>query len=866
MTEFIVVMRKSATPEQYQGVVGAIVAQGGRVMMRFPPGLIFATGEAELLRALRDEQGVRQVTSEAITNPERLALDEAGALALQAWNLRMSDEYKATKAARPDEGAPWDHYQAAPPGGDVIPLEDAGAPLAMSEQTAKAAPVNTSRYMIGTVAVGVIIVDGPAGSTAAFTAAERTTVVAEVQEGTTHLIDLSPAGANLNFIFDVHTVTLALAPAAVANEVQWRDPAMAALGYAAGSAGMYDYLHDLRTHTWTTMCPGPDWAYVAFFTKYAAPWFAYASLGGPRLVMQYSNDGWGPSQIDRVFAHESGHIFGAADEYASSGCSLGGAWGYLGVANNNCANGNPASIDCLMKANTYNMCQWSAGQLGWRDSDADGVPDPIDLAPGTYATDVGINPGAPFYNNADLWVRNANDGEATQVHQNPRSNQDNFIYAKVRNFGGVTAEVVRTRFYIANFTGTEFVFPADYTNLINAPDTPCPTVFSLTPGASAISHVRLRQAQIPPSTWHPCLLVHVSTAQEGPVPAGSHVWDSNNLAQKNMVIDYIAPSQTLVLPIVLQNITSLNPFFELRRIEMPAAAKLQLQFQNRMLRPQIIRQPVIVERPIAVLPIQPRLITGLVPRAGETAEPGQCGVISLKLLNDADVELYLDGELQDLGFHLAAGSVISERPAPAPVPVAEVEEEAAPVTERDGRLFFPIPTTAVTRFKLPVAKGAREVAGISLTAPANANVGDTYTFELVQYNDDGKPVGGITFQINVVSRIFTLRELDERIGVLRKVGLDLGNERFGDLADAAQELMALHSAVHGGAAADATSARSGFSALLKDVAKPEVWGYSMGALTAAAAALDANPSFAADLDALTLLLYHAQERLLTDLL
>jgi len=865
MSEFIVLMKKSAHPEQYQAVVGAIMAQDGRVMMRFPPYLIFATGEDALLRALRDEPGVRQVTSAAIANPERLGLDEAGALALEAWNLRMSDEYQASKAARPDEGAPWDYYQPAP-GGDVIPLEDAGAPLAMSEQTAKAAPVNTSRYMIGAVAVGVIIVDGPAGSTAAFTAAERTTVVAEVQEGTTHLIDLSPAGANLNFVFDVHTVTLALAPAAVANEAQWRDPAMATLGYAAGSAGMYDYLHDLRTHTWPAMCPGPDWAYVAFFTKYAAPWFAYAALGGPRVVMQYSNDGWGPNQIDRVFAHETGHIFGAADEYASSGCTLGGAWGYLGVANNNCANGNPASIDCLMKANTYNMCQWSAGQLGWRDSDADGVPDPIDLAPGTYATDVGINPGAPFYNNADLWVRNANDGEATQVHQSPKSNQDNFIYAKVRNFGAVSAEVVRTRFYIANFTGTEFVFPTDYTNLITANDTPCPTVFSLTPGASAISHVRLRQAQIPPSTWHPCLLVHVSTAQEAPVPAGSHVWDTNNLAQKNMVIDYIAPSQTLVLPIVLQNVTSLQPNFEIRRIEMPATAKVSLQFKNRLLRPRIIAQPVVVERPIAVPPIEPRLITGLLPRADEATAPGEGGVISLKLLNDTDVELYLDGELQDLGFHLAAGSVISERPAPAPLPVAEVQEEAAPVTERAGRLFMPLPTAKVTRFTLPVAKGTREVAGISITAPANANVGDTYTFELVQFNDEGQPVGGITFQINVVSRIFTLRELLTRVEVLRRVGLDLGNGDFGALADAAQELMELHAAVHGGAAADATAARSGLSALLRQVARPEVWGYPVGALGEAAAALETNPSFAGDLDALTLLLYQAQERLLVDLL
>ena len=57
----------------------------------------------------------------------------------------------------------------------------------------------------------------------------------------------------------------------------------------------------------------------ALFTKYPTAHFAYALK--PKLVMQYSNDGWGPDNIDRVFTHESGHIFGCPDEYASSGCN-----------------------------------------------------------------------------------------------------------------------------------------------------------------------------------------------------------------------------------------------------------------------------------------------------------------------------------------------------------------------------------------------------------------------------------------------------------------------------------------------------------------------------------------------------------------
>ena len=36
--------------------------------------------------------------------------------------------------------------------------------------------------------------------------------------------------------------------------------------------------------------------------------------------MQYSNDGWGPDNLDKVFAHEIGHAFNARDEYTNCNC------------------------------------------------------------------------------------------------------------------------------------------------------------------------------------------------------------------------------------------------------------------------------------------------------------------------------------------------------------------------------------------------------------------------------------------------------------------------------------------------------------------------------------------------------------------
>jgi hypothetical protein len=311
-------------------------------------------------------------------------------LGYSAFMLRESDEYQAAKANRPRDGESWD---ASPEtqGGCTLPIADEDAARAMATGLAEAP---TSQRLTGSIAIGIIIVEGP-NANLKFSAAERTKIVAEVQNGLSWLATQSPEG--LVFKYDIKIVTLNVQPGpntltAGQKEALWRDPAMQQLGFATGLGGVTAYVNKIRTDLGTT------WTYCAFFTKYPIYHFAYASIGGPRLVMDYANDGWGPDNIDRVFAHESGHIFGAPDEYSSSGCDCGGSWGFYSKPNANCANCAPGGgVDCLMKGNTWNMCVNTPYHLG------------LPLVQQTY-TGVWRQGTDPYY----LWVNASWNGFVTK--------------------------------------------------------------------------------------------------------------------------------------------------------------------------------------------------------------------------------------------------------------------------------------------------------------------------------------------------------------------------------------------------------------------------------------------------------------------
>lgn len=275
--------------------------------------------------------------------------------------------------------------------GDLLIAPD--IPMEIQNSSGSSAPgiYNTSEYMIGSVAVGIIFPEST-GSAENWSAARRDAVIAEIQAGLNWWAQqASASGVQLSFVYEIqYPVSTTYEPISLSSsdEELWITQVMNNMGYTGTSrfTQTRNYINTLRTQK------GANWAFAIFVVdslndtdgKFSNGSFAYAYLGGPYMVMTYDNNGWGTNRMDQVTAHEVGHIFRAGDNYSgSSGCTnTTDLYGYLGIPNSNCEYNNPgAQTNVLMNNNSLNLHWTTAQQVGWRDSDSDGRMDPVDTTP-----------------------------------------------------------------------------------------------------------------------------------------------------------------------------------------------------------------------------------------------------------------------------------------------------------------------------------------------------------------------------------------------------------------------------------------------------------------------------------------------------
>ncbi|HKO96835.1 MAG TPA: hypothetical protein VJU86_07585 [Pyrinomonadaceae bacterium] len=180
-----------------------------------------------------------------------------------------------------------------------------------------------------------------------------------------------------------------------------------------------------------------------------------------------------------------------------------------------------------------------------------------------------------FWDSPDLWIRNDDDGGMS--HQSPEYGQDNWFHARVRNKAAAgEAEHFVITFHSKGFAGTQFVYPADFLPCIAAK-----AEFDLGPGEVRIVKARWPRALVPPEGTHTCLLASLITREDHP-GASRHVWEDNNLGQKNLTVVDMLPDMFMIVPIVIGNwLTDFDSRFQLEVWEQKKAPTLDLSLIHR---------------------------------------------------------------------------------------------------------------------------------------------------------------------------------------------------------------------------------------------------------------------------------------------
>lgn len=260
------------------------------------------------------------------------------------------------------------------------------------------------RPMVGHLLAFVVFVDGPPGSSAAFTGDEQTRLLRECFMGAGLLrrlgeqwgrADASPFHPPCGFTVLSRSVrlprdpdALAFAPSTFAErDALWMTEAYLELGFFRGSLDERNAVLRKGLNARAFLGIGVADSFPVFITKYPSFHPAFVTRGAVVLnVPMLQSDSGLRNNLDGVVAHEIGHIFDAHDEYGH--CKNTDEHGFFDSPNENCVvesrpHPTPRTA-CLMDVNEHVICPATAEAWGWVDRDHDaladlGVPATIEL-------------------------------------------------------------------------------------------------------------------------------------------------------------------------------------------------------------------------------------------------------------------------------------------------------------------------------------------------------------------------------------------------------------------------------------------------------------------------------------------------------
>lgn len=271
------------------------------------------------------------------------------------------------------------------------PREDALTPPPPPPSLDATGSRGPSQYMAGHVAVQVILPESSAGAES-WSQGQIDQIRDQIQAALDWWVERLPE-AHLHFTLRLQVAPTAYEPIdyGLASEGLWIGDVLRRLGFSGSSYFDQVYAADnaLRASV------GSDWATTIFVVNsenntgstFPDGRFAYAYINGPFMVLTSDVGAYGASRMAPVVAHELGHIFGALDQYATALVSCSQTSGYLNVPTtnsqyNNCGTHVPSiMIETLGAFSRGEIDPAALAQLGYRDSDGDGLIDPLDTTP-----------------------------------------------------------------------------------------------------------------------------------------------------------------------------------------------------------------------------------------------------------------------------------------------------------------------------------------------------------------------------------------------------------------------------------------------------------------------------------------------------
>lgn len=414
--------------ESFHETVALVRNHGGEVPQAYPPNAFVALLNPSVEWALSEHPSVYMI-ERGVVDPAVVApLDRKAVTAARIWNTVFREVPDPLAAGAPLGPVP----EQDGPDFVLPPPEETGV------QGAPRAPTSTqtSEFMAGNVVYSVVFVESSSGTGNCSPADPQTenwittptdTVLSEISAGLTFWTSRANSPKPLTFMLDNRGIRFTSCEPinrSSSDQGLWVADALTAMGFPATPGNYFDVSRSFADSRRTAL--GGDWGFVIFVVNslndtdgsFSNGAFAYAYLNGPFMVLTYDNDGWGISRMDRVALHETGHIFGALDEYASSGCFTSDSSGYLNVSNASCNNGGITSDISVMGEGSEldnpaaDVSTSAREALGWRNPTGAGgkivdvirtatvsltpfTPDPTADSTPTYSASAGNSPFPP---------------------------------------------------------------------------------------------------------------------------------------------------------------------------------------------------------------------------------------------------------------------------------------------------------------------------------------------------------------------------------------------------------------------------------------------------------------------------------------